>query len=200
MEEASDDRGDRRGDLGRDLAAPSGDAPAGSSGPAPGGGARSGTPSSQQAEQRRTAQAALSLEISRLVARVTRGEMVDIAARGEALAFRFPDAGMSGAMIAKAIENAAGMVGMMPGGRSDTSAAAPASHHGASLAGDAAAAALRAEFSVHRDGRSAEAAGRAPPAGAEEAGKRDGRAGTGGAIARAAAAAVRRAFFRGRNS
>jgi hypothetical protein len=56
---------------------------------------------------------ALSLDISRLVSRVVRGESIDIAERGAALAAQYPDLGMSGALIGQAIERAAGMVGMI---------------------------------------------------------------------------------------
>ncbi len=56
---------------------------------------------------------ALSLDISRLVSRVVRGETIDVAERGAALAKQYPDLGMSGAMIGQAIERAAGMVGMI---------------------------------------------------------------------------------------
>lgn len=56
---------------------------------------------------------ALSLDISRLVSRVVRGEPIDIAERGAALAEQYPDLGMSGALISQAIERAAGMVGMI---------------------------------------------------------------------------------------
>jgi hypothetical protein len=55
----------------------------------------------------------LSREISRLVSRVVKGEAIDAAQSGAELAARFPDAGMSGEMIAKAIDSAAGMVGMI---------------------------------------------------------------------------------------
>ncbi|MGH6924020.1 MAG: hypothetical protein ACRED5_09795 [Propylenella sp.] len=57
--------------------------------------------------------AELSLEISRLVSRVVKGEAIDAAASGAELAARFPDAGMSGGMIAEAIVSAAGMMGMI---------------------------------------------------------------------------------------
>ena len=56
---------------------------------------------------------ALSLEISNLVARVLRGETIDIPQTGAGLAAKYPDLGMSGALIGQAIERAAGMVGMI---------------------------------------------------------------------------------------
>lgn len=121
MEEARTGRGDSPGDLGRSLAA----ATAGKATISPrlaadmpaalplsrGGNAMQSLPGA--ALQRPSPQAALSIEISRLVARVLKGETIDIAATGDELAFRFPDAGMTGAMIAEAIQRAAGMVGMI---------------------------------------------------------------------------------------
>jgi hypothetical protein len=56
---------------------------------------------------------ALSLEISNLVSRVVRGESIDMAQTGAALAAKYPDLGMSGALIGQAIERAVGMVGMI---------------------------------------------------------------------------------------
>ena len=56
---------------------------------------------------------ALSLDISRLVARVVAGEPIDTAERGAALAAKYPDLGMSGVLIGQAIDRAVGMVGMI---------------------------------------------------------------------------------------
>ena len=56
---------------------------------------------------------ALSLDISQVVSRVVSGESIDTAERGAALAAKYPDLGMSGALIGQAIERAAGMVGMI---------------------------------------------------------------------------------------
>jgi hypothetical protein len=56
---------------------------------------------------------ALSLDISQLVSRVVAGEAIDVAEKGAALAAKYPDLGMSGELIAQAIERAAGMVGMI---------------------------------------------------------------------------------------
>jgi hypothetical protein len=56
---------------------------------------------------------ALSLEISNLVSRVVRGESIDIAQMGAALAAKYPELGMSGALIGQAVERAVGMVGMI---------------------------------------------------------------------------------------
>jgi len=56
---------------------------------------------------------ALSLEISNLVARVVKGEAIDIPETGAGLAAKYPDLGMSGALIGQAIERAVGMVGMI---------------------------------------------------------------------------------------
>jgi hypothetical protein len=56
---------------------------------------------------------ALSLEISQAVSRVIGGESIDPAARGEFLAAKYPELGMSGEMIGEAITRAANMVGMI---------------------------------------------------------------------------------------
>jgi hypothetical protein len=56
---------------------------------------------------------ALSLDISRVVSRVVSGESIDTAENGAALAAKYPDLGMSPALISQAIERAAGMVGMI---------------------------------------------------------------------------------------
>jgi hypothetical protein len=145
--------------------------------------------------------AELSLEISRLVSRVVKGETIDAAASGAELAARFPDAGMSGEMIAKAIDSAAGMVGMIREGsttgerpsRRPPGEGAPAFVNGGSLpASDTvpdqpvAQATPEAEHTGGNgaapagDGQAAEAAPRA-------------RTGIGGLISRG----VRRAFLRG---
>jgi hypothetical protein len=55
----------------------------------------------------------LSTEIAGLVAQVLRGEAVDTAAKGEELAARYPQVGMSGAMIGEAIVRATGMMSMI---------------------------------------------------------------------------------------
>ena len=73
-------------------------------------------PAQAAAEPPPGSSAELALEISRLVARAMRGETIDVASSGEALAARFPDAGMTGEMIAQAIERAAGMVDMIRDG------------------------------------------------------------------------------------
>jgi hypothetical protein len=67
--------------------------------------------------------AALSLEISRLVPRLLRGEAIDLAGQGDELAARFPDLGMTGAMIGSAIERAAGMVDLIRNGHEITAPA-----------------------------------------------------------------------------
>jgi hypothetical protein len=54
--------------------------------------------------------AALSREISALVTRSLSGEAIDNAAHGEQLAAKYPDLGMSGELIGKAIGRAAGMM------------------------------------------------------------------------------------------
>ena len=54
--------------------------------------------------------AELSLEISRLVSRLLKGESIDLADKAEELAARFPDLGMTADMIGSAIERAATMV------------------------------------------------------------------------------------------
>jgi len=56
---------------------------------------------------------ALSLEISSIVSRVVRGESIDITQMGAALAAKYPELGMSGALIGQAVERAVGMVGMI---------------------------------------------------------------------------------------
>ena len=54
--------------------------------------------------------AELSLEISRLVPRLLKGESSDVADKAEELAARFPDFGMTADMIGSAIERATTMV------------------------------------------------------------------------------------------
>lgn len=56
---------------------------------------------------------ALSLDISRVVSRVVSGEQIDTAENGAALAAKYPDLGISPALISQAIDRAAGMVGMI---------------------------------------------------------------------------------------
>ncbi len=143
-------------------------------------------------------QAALSVEISRLVSRLLKGEAFDIAASGDDLAFRFPDAGMTGAMIAEAIERATATVGLIRKGAQPQPAAAT---EPASLIGDQLAAAIDAEIGELVAGQEAKAAPAsddeaAAEPDAEEPGKaadKEPRAFT----TRGAMAAVRRAFFRG---
>jgi len=67
----------------------------------------------ETAEEQSVSREALSLDISRLVARVVAGEPIDTAERGAALAAKYPDLGMSGALIGQAIDRAVGMVGMI---------------------------------------------------------------------------------------
>ena len=54
--------------------------------------------------------AELSLEISRLVPRLLKGETIDLAGKAEELAARFPDLGMTAEMISSAIERTTTMV------------------------------------------------------------------------------------------
>jgi hypothetical protein len=54
--------------------------------------------------------AELSLEISRLVPRLLKGEAIDLAGKAEELAARFPDLGMTAEMISSAIERTTTMV------------------------------------------------------------------------------------------
>jgi hypothetical protein len=54
--------------------------------------------------------AELSLEISRLVPRLLKGESIDLGGKAEELAARFPDLGMTAAMIGSAIERTTTMV------------------------------------------------------------------------------------------
>ena len=56
---------------------------------------------------------ALSLDISRVVSRVVRGEPVDAAEKGAALAAKYPELGMSAELIGSAITRAADMVDRM---------------------------------------------------------------------------------------
>jgi hypothetical protein len=128
-----------------------------------------------------------------MVARVLKGETIDTAACGDELALRFPDAGMSGAMIAEAIVRAAGMVGMIREGGVPDTAGFPmqASPFDAKLA-----TALNAEIG---EVVASQAAGAAHPNGS--AGSEDGRKSAKGSFtARGAVAAVRRAFFRSRTT
>jgi hypothetical protein len=57
--------------------------------------------------------AELSLDISRVVAKMMRGDQVDTSGAAAELAEKYPTLGMSGAMIEEAISRAAGMVGMI---------------------------------------------------------------------------------------
>ena len=207
MEEARYDRGDRQGDLGRDLAEKKG--PASISPGLPGGigagGAAVGS-SSEIREERPVPRAALSLEISRLVSRVLSGETLDTAASGDELALRFPDAGMTGDMIAQAIDNAAGMVGMIrEGGAPETPKTAAGGDQKVSLVDDESfAAALNAELGELTGDPVAEETSPLDGNGAPltdadqvEGSREKTGTGLGAVIARGAAAAVRRAFFRG---
>lgn len=203
MEEAGDDRRDRQGDLGRDLASGTGaasvpeDTPGEAAAPISDG--RIAAPSSsQESEERRAAQAALSLEISRLVARVMRGEPLNTAASGAVLARQFPDAGMSGDMIAQAIENAAGMVGMIRG--DDPRAAAASSpdrparampHQPAEMSGASPFEAVETQTRPIME----------EPEDRQDEGVLPSRLPAGlGTMARGAATVVRRALFRGRGT
>jgi hypothetical protein len=67
-------------------------------------------------ETRPASSAELSLDISRIVSQVLTGQMVDTAQKGEELAAKYRNLGMSGAMIEDAISRAAGMMGMIRGG------------------------------------------------------------------------------------
>lgn len=139
--------------------------------------------------------AELSLEISRLVSRLLKGEEVDTAACGEELAGRFPDVGMSGEMISEAIVSAAGMVGMIREG--DAPAAADAEESDAPSVDDEISAAIDAELDDLVSGQAAEGEdatnGTAPEPDAADKPA----AGIGTVIGRSAMAAMRRAFSRG---
>ncbi len=54
----------------------------------------------------------LSLDIAELVSRARGGEPIDTSAKGEELAAKYPDLGMSGELIGRAIARAAGMLGV----------------------------------------------------------------------------------------
>ena len=54
----------------------------------------------------------LSLDIADLVSRARGGEPIDTTAKGEELAAKYPDLGMSGELIGRAIARAAGMLGV----------------------------------------------------------------------------------------
>ena len=82
-------------------------------------------PAQANAEPQTHSSAELALEISRLVSRALSGETIDTALSGAALAARFPEAGMSGEMIAQAIERATGMVGMIRDGKGADAPNAP---------------------------------------------------------------------------
>jgi hypothetical protein len=152
---------------------------------------------SEATRQRSAPQAALSVEISRLVERLLKGETFDIAASGDELAFRFPDAGMTGAMIVDAVGRAAETVGMIrEGAQSDTPAADPE----ASPFDEEIAAAIDAEIGEIVTGQAADApspgdSGAVPGTEGEEAGGPE--SGRSAFTARGAMAAFRRAFFRG---
>ncbi len=150
-------------------------------------------------------QAQLSIEISRLVSRILNGESVDTTLSGADLAIRYPDAGMSGEMIAQAILRAAGMVGLIrDGADADVpGATAEAGKRTASADDEALSAAISADLEEIMEASAngaaqvpakqiAEAAGASEIA-ASEIAAREARP---GAVA-GAMAAVRRAFFRG---
>ncbi len=170
MQDAEDDRGDRVNDAGL--------APARKAGP--------------------EARAALSIEISRLVARVLAGDTIDRQAEADKLARQFPDAGMSGVMVAQAIDSAAGMVGMM---RQDGAAEIEAEADAPKALGDEVAmpqvqllpdAVAPVPEDVAADGHGVPSSGGGEPS--EPAINTD----SGGAITRSVAAAVKRALFGGR--
>ncbi len=54
----------------------------------------------------------LSLDIADLVARARGGEPIDTTAKGKELAAKYPDLGMSGELIGRAIARAADMLGV----------------------------------------------------------------------------------------
>jgi hypothetical protein len=91
-------------------------------------------------EEERVSRAELSVDISRLVARILDGEAVDTAAAGHQLAGKYADLGMSGASIAEAIKRTTGMMGMIREGIERAATApqdAAADLTGASPVGDA---------------------------------------------------------------
>lgn len=164
-------------------------------------------------EPQSAASAKLAAEIAGLVAQALRGDAVDTAAKGEELAARYPLAGMSGAMVGEAILRATGMVTMIreaprpaPETTSATGSDEPASNgvgdpvragsdteHAAM--DDALGAALEADLSSLVSSANAE-----PPAlvngrasGVPSAVASEQR----GSFASGAAAALRRAFFKG---
>lgn len=152
----------------------------------------------ESATEHPLARAELSLEISRQVSRVVKGEAVDTAACGEELAQRFPQAGMSADMIAEAIVSAAGMVGMIRGDgeaqRTDTDVSAAGDHL---LDEGAVAAAIDAEIGELTAGETTaqadvNGAARADDGGAAETASSR----TADGFGFAAFAAVRRAFLR----
>jgi hypothetical protein len=91
-------------------------------------------------DARSASSAELSLDISRVVSQVLTGESVDTAKKGEELAAKYPDLGMSAAMIEDAIGRAAGMVGMIRDGETPPAAGSAeiSSTNGSSAAPDAA--------------------------------------------------------------
>jgi hypothetical protein len=111
----------------------------------------------KDAEKPAVSSAALAREISALVTRSLSGEAIDASAQGEALAAKYPDLGMSGELIGKAIGRAEGMMQTVRSGGS--AAAAPDAAH----AGDAAAAEVQpAEPVAHDETAPAEKGGGAP--------------------------------------
>jgi hypothetical protein len=54
----------------------------------------------------------LSRDIAQVISRARGGEPIDTAGEGEELAARYPELGMSGELIGKAIVRAAGMLGL----------------------------------------------------------------------------------------
>jgi hypothetical protein len=205
VEEARADRGDREGNLGRNLAPRNGQYFAGiwrRNAARVGAGNKLVENVTGPAARRPAPQAELSIEISRLVSRILSGETIDTTLSGADLAIRYPDAGMSGEMISQAIVRAAGMVGLirdgaeaaMPGATSDADQGA------VSADDEALSAAISAELEEIMAGEAdANGAARMPSgqiaevaAPREIATKVARPAGMAGAMA-----AVRRAFFRG---
>jgi len=154
-------------------------------------------------EGRSVSRTELSLEISRLVSRVVKGETVDTAASGKELAARFPEARMSAEMIAEAIVSAAGMVGMIRnGGATEIPEAAAAAADSAPLSDDdeiaVAIDAELSEFPANRAATGTSGGNGAAPAGGGQSADVAGEADKGiGAILARGAGAVRRAFFGG---
>ena len=125
------------------------------------------TPAHANAEPPPGSSAELAFEISRLVARALNGETIDKAASGAALAAQFPESGMSGEMIAQAIERATGMVGMIRDGKGADAPDAAETTDAAQSADAALAAAIDAELSDLVSGQVSEASSPSAPNTAE---------------------------------